>query len=105
MTIKDRKKSYEEYIRALKASNGRPSKDTMELLKKAFTVEDADIEQHLSDIPDIKAMGSRSSKFAVLMEELRDMRDTEQISCGRSDILRKFHTSDLAATKDYVFIV
>lgn len=107
MNIADRKKRYLEYVARLEQGN-KITSEMASLLFDAFNVTTSDIVDIVNSIQagDGEAsMQRQTAHLMVLMETLKDFRDTAQINLTASEIRKhKIDCSDLKINADYLFL-
>lgn len=108
MTTEDkhvtRRREYSKYIKAIKANNGVMDTDALTALNNAFDISEEDILKYSQEIANNSPIDVRMARFILLMEDLRDYRDTLQIKAGRSDLLRSCLADDLETNEGFLFL-
>lgn len=102
MTHNDRKDRYEQYIAAIKRGD---LTEALTLRKESFDVTDTDINEACDAAVNSSNMLYRERSLAVMTEDMRDMRDCQQINATRSVLVQAFtDTSDMESNKHHMFI-
>ena len=86
MNIQDRHKAYSEYLTILESTKGVLTEKAVECLNDAFDVTQEDLDSDINEI--IKNSNNspvllKSAQLRVLMEDLRDYRDSLEIKKNR----------------------
>ena len=100
----DRRAAYSEYIRIMTRNNGKHTEDSLQKLKEAFDVTEDDIMAMANDVTLDSHIDVRTARFTLMMEDLRDYRDTSQIKASRKDILKAAVEEDKLINEGYIFL-
>ena len=101
---RQRRDSFAEYISIMSRNGGALSEDALTKLNEAFNVTDADIMNMARDIATDSPLDVRIARFMLIMEDLRDYRDSLQIKADRKSILAESIQDDKTINEGYLFL-
>lgn len=105
MNIQDRRKAYNKYL--IELGNGKLNDKAIQALNNAFDVTYDDIDNDINDLvksPVGEPMYIKAIRFRILMEDLRDYRDSSEVKKNRKDILRDiYNDSSESVNEQYIF--
>ena len=105
MKIKDRRKAYSEYLKIIK--EGSITDKAIKALNNAFDVTPEDIDEDVNELiknPENTPMFVQAARFRILMEDLRDYRDSTEIKKNRRAVIKDIYSDESIYTNEkYIF--
>ena len=99
-----RREAFNEYIAIMSKNGGSLSEDALNKLNEAFDVTEDDIMSMARDIATDSPLDVRMARFMLIMEDLRDYRDSLQIKADRKSILSESIQDDKMKNEGYLFL-
>ena len=107
MNISDRKQAYKEYLAILDDTKGALTEKAIQALNDAFDITQEDLDNDVNELiknPENTPMAAQAARFRILMEDLRDYRDSTEIKKSRRAVIKDIYSDESIHTNEkYIF--